>query len=44
MKQGQILMRIIKILGMVGVAFVIIILTYLGDYYHADQTAHEALI
>ncbi|MDP2843474.1 MAG: alpha/beta fold hydrolase [Acetobacterium sp.] len=44
MKQGQILMRIIKILGMVVVAFVIIILTYLGDYYHADQTAHDALI
>jgi hypothetical protein len=44
MKQGQSLIRISKIIGMVLVAFVIITLTYLGDYYHADQTAHEALI
>lgn len=44
MKEGQVLKRIIKIIGIVLVAFVIGILTYLGDYYHADQTAHEALI
>jgi dienelactone hydrolase len=44
MKEGQILKRIIKIIGIVLVALMIGILTYLGDYYHADQTAHEALI
>ena len=43
MKKGQIVKRIIKIIGIVLVAFIIGILTYLGDYYHADQTAHEAL-
>lgn len=44
MKKGQILMRIIKIIGLVLVALIIGMLTYLGDYYHADQTAHDAMI
>lgn len=44
MKEGQIVKRTIKIIGIVLVAFIIGILTYLGDYYHGDQTAHEALI
>ena len=44
MREGQSLKRNIKIIGMVLVALVIGILTYLGDYYHADQTAHDALI
>ncbi|WP_373483276.1 alpha/beta fold hydrolase [Acetobacterium sp.] len=44
MKKGQIIKRIIKISGIVLVALIIGILTYLGDYYYADQTAHEALI
>lgn len=44
MKEGQILKRIIKIIGIALVALIIGMLTYLGDYYHADQTAHDALI
>ena len=44
MKEGQILKRFIKIIGIILVALIIGILTYLGDYYHADQTAHKALI
>lgn len=44
MKDGQNLKRILKIVGIILVAFIIGILTYLGDYYRADQTAHEALI
>lgn len=44
MKKGQNLKRIIKIIGIVFVVLIIGTLTYLGDYYHADQTAHEALI
>lgn len=33
-----------KIMGIILVAIVIGLLTYLGDYYHADAVAHEALI
>lgn len=44
MKKGQILKRVIKIISIIFVALIIGILTYLGDYYHADQTAHDALI
>ncbi len=44
MKEGQSLKWIIKIIGIVLAALIIGILTYLGDYYHADQTAHEALL
>lgn len=44
MKEGQNLKRIIKISGILLVTLIIGILTYLGDYYHADQTAHAALI
>ncbi|MBU4438300.1 MAG: alpha/beta hydrolase [Acetobacterium sp.] len=43
MKERKTEKRIIKIIGIVLVVFIIGILTYLGDYYHADQTAHEAL-
>lgn len=43
MKEHKNLKRIMKITGIVLVALIIGILTYLGDYYHADQTAHEAL-
>ncbi|MDO9491409.1 alpha/beta fold hydrolase [Acetobacterium sp.] len=44
MKEGQSLKGIIKIIGIVLTVLIIGMLTYLGDYYHADQTAHEALI
>ena len=44
MKERKTAKKIVKILGIVLVALVIGILTYLGDYYHADQTAHDALI
>lgn len=43
MKERKTVKRIIKIIGIVLVVFIIGILTYLGNYYHADQTAHEAL-
>nr|WP_320027239.1 alpha/beta hydrolase [uncultured Acetobacterium sp.] len=43
MKERKTVKRIIKIIGIVLVVFIIGILTYLGDYYHADQTAYEAL-
>ncbi|MBI4857051.1 MAG: hypothetical protein HY818_09950 [Acetobacterium woodii] len=43
MKERKTLKRIMKIIGIVLVAFIIGILIYLGQYYHADQTAHEAL-
>lgn len=43
MKERKTLKRIMKIIGIVLVVFIIGILIYLGQYYHADQTAHEAL-
>lgn len=44
MKEKKTFKKSIVIIGVVLAAFIIGILTYLGDYYHADQTAHEALI
>lgn len=44
MKERITVKKIAKIIGITLVALVIGLLTYLGDYYHAGQTAHDALV
>ncbi|KNZ43027.1 alpha/beta hydrolase [Acetobacterium bakii] len=44
MEKKKSLKTFFKIMGIILVAIVIGLLTYLGDYYHADTVAHEALI
>ena len=43
-KRTKSLNTLFKILGIILVIIVIGLLTYLGDYHHADKTAHEALV
>lgn len=44
MEKNKSIKTLLKIIGILLVILIIGLLTYLGDYYHADKTVHEALI